>query len=109
QSIESTEELSQAFLADDRWELPALHDELRRACSGSGELSRQLARTAGFEFIVGLAQSLAYRGDGLLSTPLTFTSKDGGEPMWNEEVITLNAPYRPDAVELSGCFSWMMH
>ena len=63
----------------------------------------------GRQFIVGLAQSLAYRGDGPLSTPLTFTSKDGGEPTWNEEVITLNAPYRQDAVELSGCFSWMMH
>lgn len=107
-AMDSTEELSQAFLGGDWWMLPALHDELRRACSGSGKLSRLLARRAGFEFIVGLAESLAYCGDGPLSTPLQFTS-EFPEPRWNEEVITLNAPHRQDAVELSGCFSFMMH
>jgi hypothetical protein len=107
-AMDSTEELSQAFLGGDWWVLPALHDELRRACSGSGKLSRLLARRAGFEFIVGLAESLAYRGDGPLSTGLQFTS-EFPEPKWNEEVIALNAPHRQDAVELSGYFSFMMH
>lgn len=109
EAIEDTEELSQAFFDNSWWVIPALHDELRRACSGSGELSRFLARTVGFEFIIGLARSLAYRGDGPLSTPLTFTSQPPSEPTWNEEVITLNAPCREDAVQLSGCYSFMMH
>lgn len=109
--IDNTEELSQAFLLGeyDWWCFPELHDELRRACSGSGPLSRRLARTAGFEFIVGCAETVAFRGDGPLSTPLKFTSRYPEEPTWDEEVITLNEPYRQDALELGGCFSFMMH
>ncbi|QQO14793.1 hypothetical protein JJB99_00930 [Bradyrhizobium diazoefficiens] len=109
--IDNTEELSHAFLFGeyDWWCFPELHDELRRACSGSGPLSRRLARTAGFEFIVGCAETVAFRGDGPLSTPLKFTSKYAEEPTWDEEVITLNEPYRQDALELGGCLSFMMH
>ena len=100
--IESTEELSQAFLDDDRdlWCFHVLHDELRRACSGSGELSRLLANLAGFDFIVGRAETLAFSGDGPLSTPLVLTSVYPDPPAWSEEIIKLNAPYRQDALEL---------
>lgn len=108
-AMDCPEEMSQVFLDGDWWFLSELHDEYRRACSGSGELSGKLARAAGFDFIVGAAQSLAFRGDGPLSTPLTFTSEYGQEPTWNEEAISLNAPCRQDAVELSGSFSFMMH
>lgn len=108
-AIDDTEELSKAFLRRDWWWLSELHDEFRRACSGTGELSRLLARKAGFEFIVGLAESAAFRGDGPLSTPLEFTSEAPQEPKWNEEVLKLHELCRKDAVELAGCFSFMMH
>lgn len=108
-AIDDLEALSIAFVHGEWWDFIELHDELRRACSGPGKFSNYLARRVGFEFIVGLAPSLAYRGTGPLSTPLGFTTEYPEEPEWDETVITLNAPYRESAVELRGCFSFMMH
>lgn len=108
-SIDGTEELSREFLRESWWWFPKLHDEFRRACSGKGELSRVLAWAAGFEFIVGMAKTVAFRGDGPLSTPLQFTSEDPDPPTWNQDVVVLHEQYRHDAIELAGCFSFMMH
>ena len=110
-AIDNTEELSQAFLfgEHDWWCLPELHDEFRRACSGSGPLVPTACTNGRVRIHHWLCEKVAFRGDGSLSTPLKFTSEAPEEPTWNEEVITLNEPYRQDAVELSGCFSFMMH
>lgn len=108
-SIDDTEELSREFLRESWWWFPELHDEFRRACSGKGELSRMLAWAAGFEFIVGMAKTVAFRGDGPLSTPLQFASEDPDPPTWNQDVVVLHEQYRHDAIELAGCFSFMMH
>jgi hypothetical protein len=108
-AIEDTEQLSLAFLDRERWHFTELHDELRRACSGSGKISRYLARQTGFEFIVGVAASPAYRGNGPLSTPLNFVSMYPEAPAWNEEVISLNELSRQDALKLGANLSFMMH
>lgn len=108
-SIDATEELSREFLRGSWWQFPELHDELRRACSGKGEFSRILEWAAGFEFIVGLVDTVAFRGDGLLSCPLQFTSEGPDAPTWNRDAVVLHEQYRHDAIELAGCFSFMMH
>lgn len=108
-SLDDLEELSKAFLKRSWWWLEELHEELRRACSGGGEFSRQLAREAGYDFIAGYAESEAFRGDGPLSTPLVFTSQTPTEVIWEEKIIELRRPHRRDALELAHCLSFMMH
>jgi len=108
-AIDDPVELSHAFLNGRLWRLPALHDELRRACWDWRGISYQLHRIAGYEFIRGLVKSSAFRGSGPLSTPLQFTSEYPEEPAWDQRIIKLSDLYRQDAVELSGCHSFMMH
>jgi hypothetical protein len=108
-AIDDLAELSRAFLNGRLWRVPDLHDELRRACGDWRGISYQLHRIAGYEFIRGFAKSAAFRGSGPLSAPLQFTSKETEEPAWDQRIIKLSELYRRDAVELSGCFSFMMH
>jgi hypothetical protein len=101
-AIDDIEELAKEINDGELWVYGALHDELRRARSGTGHYSRVVARRSDDVFMMGYALSLAYEGDGPLSTPID----------WDELIempITLNEQLRPDAIELLCCRSFMMH
>ncbi|MGM5028315.1 hypothetical protein AB8B02_18990 [Tardiphaga sp. 862_B3_N4_1] len=97
------------FIDGQWWDCVELHDELRRACSGSNDYSKYLARRVGFEFLTGNIRSEAYIGNGPLSKPLEFTSVYPETPSWNEEPIVIREASRRGAVTLLDCFSFMMH